>query len=331
MIRRKILYILIVTACIWLCMLYTFQGLRFFLGILLVLPVVCLFSVLIQAAFCRVEAGEIPPFATRGNCVILSLKAIHNGVLPLASLRADVRWASYGEKSVRHKQKIRGMGGRSVKQMEYTFPAAHCGRSEFTVARAKIYDCLGLFYVPIKKSGGGTVMIMPVVAPLGENEMEMISGLLNRSSAVKDGDYFIREYRPGDNLRSIHWKLTAREEEFQVRDRDADYSVNLFLNMTDELLADPDRRDAFLDRACSVMAFFSEIAVEGYNVFWSRDGILCCYRIETGEELQLCIMELLELKKIGSVGEDEIASLKLGCHLEPDGRLYIGEQCAYEK
>lgn len=312
-------------------MLYTFRGLRFFLGILLVLPVVCLFSVLIKAVFCRVETGEIPHTVTRGDNVILTLKAVHNGFLPLAFFGTEVRWNSYGGPYIRKKENLWGMSPRSVRQIEYTFPTAHCGRAEFTVAKARVCDCLRLFSVPVKRTGKGTVMIMPVVAPLCENEMDMIAGFLRRSSGVKDGDYFIRDYRPGDNLRSIHWKLTAREEEFQVKEQEADNSVNLFLNMTDEVLSDPDRRDVFWDKACSVMAFFLEIATEGYNVFWVRDSILCGCRIATGEEFQLCIPELLEIKTVGNAGEDEIAAFKMGCHIEPDGRLYIGEQCAYEK
>ena len=331
MIRRKFFYVLILAALIWLCMLYTFRGLRFFLGILLVVPVVCLLFVLIKAMFCRIEAGEIPPSASRGEDVVLTLKVIQKGFLPLACLQTEVRWFSYGEPMLRKKGKLRGTGARCIKHIEYTFPAVHCGRAEFTVAKARLFDCLGLFSVPVKKAGKGTVMIMPVVSPLGEDEMALIVGLLSRNRGMKDGDYFIRDYHPGDNLRSIHWKLTAREEEIQVKEQEADNSVNLFLNMSDELLAVPDRRDAFLDKACSVMAFFSEIATEGYQVYWIQDSLLHSSKIETGEELQLCIPQLLDVKTVGNAGEDEIAALKLGCHLESDGRLYIGEQCAYER
>lgn len=51
---------------------------------------------------------------------------------------------------------------------------------------------------------------MPVYIPMGENEMERIVGLLNARSSRGDGDLIVREYQPGDSVRSIHWKLMAK-------------------------------------------------------------------------------------------------------------------------
>ncbi len=331
MIRRKILYVLILAAAVWLCMLYTFQGLRFIGGILLLIPFFCFFFLLLQVPCCRVEAEKIPLSVTRGENVRLSVTAIHKGILPLAALQVKVKWSSYGAASIRKKCLLQGMGSRCEKTMEYEFPAEHCGRAELTVAKAKIYDCLGLFSMPVKTNGTATVLVTPVISSLQENEKAMILALIRRQSGAKDGDYFVRDYRPGDSPRSIHWKLTAKGKELQVKDFEPDNSVTLFLNMTDELLAEPEKRDTFFDRACSVMAFFSELGNAGTTVVWAQEGTLRGSRIEDGDELYACISELIGIKRVGNVGEDLLLSLRQGCHLEADGRLYIGEQCAYEE
>ncbi len=72
---RKILYILTVVACVWIMLLYTFQGLRFLLGILLVIPAVCLVFLLVRAPFCSVELEESTVFVGRGEYIRLPVKA----------------------------------------------------------------------------------------------------------------------------------------------------------------------------------------------------------------------------------------------------------------
>ena len=76
---RKILYILTVVACVWIMLLYTFQGLRFLLGILLVIPAVCLVFLLVRAPFCSVELEESTVFVGRGEYIRLPVKAVNRG------------------------------------------------------------------------------------------------------------------------------------------------------------------------------------------------------------------------------------------------------------
>lgn len=333
MIRRKILYILILTVGIWLSMLYTFQGLRFLMGILLILPFVCLFLLFAKAPCCRVEAGEIPACVTRGACVRFSIKAVYRGFLPLAGLCIGMRWDTYGAGTVRYRKRLWGIGSRCEKEIELEFAAEHCGQAEFSVAKAGIYDCLGLFSVPVKRSGKVGLLVMPVITPLPEDEAALITGFLRmRRSGAEDGDYFVRDYRPGDSPRSIHWKLTAKEDELQVKDFQPDNTVRLLLNMTDALLAEPEKRDAFLDKACSLMAFLAETATDGFEVSWMQEGVLRCSRIEAKEALYPCIRELLEVKRAGGMlPEGDLHREMQECRLEADGRLYLGEQYAYEE
>lgn len=323
---------MILTACLWLVMLYTFQELRFLLGVLLVLPFVCLFFLLIKAPRCRVEAEELPSCVTRGTSVRLTVKAVHRGVLPLAGMGVDVTWRLDGNKAKRYREQFWGMSARCEKEIELEFAAEHCGQVEFKVAKARIYDFLGLFSMPVKKSGRAKVLITPVITPLRSEEAALIAEFLRRQSGDRDGVYSVRDYRPGDSLRSVHWKLTAKEDELQVKDFQTDNAARLFLNITDSLLAEPEKRDLFLDRACSLMAFLAENTGEGLEVGWVQEGVLRSVKIETPEALYPCIRELIGVKEAGAMLRPEsLGPFTQGCRLEADGRLYLGEQCIYEK
>lgn len=266
---------------------------------------------------------------TRGQPIVFSVRIKNRGFLPLAGVRADMRWHSRGAKKVHQRRWLRGISGHSSRNLEFEYQTIHCGRVEAVVTKARMYDCLGLFSVPLRRSGGVSVPVMPVYVPMSETEMERIAGLLNARSNRGDGDRIVREYQPGDSVRSIHWKLMAKSENLYVKDHEADRAVRLYLNMNGEMLSDADKRDAFLERACTVMTFFTEISEEGFQVFWRSEGSLQSRKIATAEELQNCLSELIDVGCVG-LTEDEDAICKQGFHLEADGRMYIGELCVDE-
>lgn len=332
MIRRKILYILILTACCWFVLLYTYQGLRFLLALLLCVPALCLAPLPLQKRRTEVKISGIPDYVTRGEDIRLRVTVINRSRLPLAGLRIRGIWKAYGEKPLKVEGRLRGMGGRTERELEFELPAGHCGAAEFTVARARIYDCLSLFSMTVSGKQARKLLVTPRPEPVRDGEAELITGLL-RTYSPKDGDFFVRDYRPGDSLRSIYWKLTAKEDDLQVRDFEADRQVSLFLNMTDSLRENPAQRDMFLDRACSLMAFLAEVCGDRAVVCWMQDGALQRNRIREPGDIYPCIRKLVSVERTGVLDPQgpTVASMLTGCHLEEDGRLYLGEQCIDEE
>lgn len=325
------MYILIVASCIWLIMLYTFQGLRFLLGVLLVIPAVCLLFLLVRAPGCRVAMDALPAFVTRGESVLLPVKAVCKGYLPIPRLCVRIGWTMDGSRKKKVCREIRGMSAKSEREMAFAFTAKHCGQAQFRVEKAWINDSLGLFSLPVGREGASSLLIAPVISPLPQEEAAFLTGYLKLCEDWADGDYLIREYRPGDSPRSVHWKLTAKEDEVRVRDFQADAEAELFLHLTKEVLAQEERRDAFLDKACSVMAFLAEQTAAGFFVSWIREGVTCRFRIGTGRDIYLCVREILQVKRTAEAPPEDAQALMRGCRLEPDGRLYLGEQCVYEE
>lgn len=180
-------------------MLYTFQGLRMMIGIWIAVPLVCLVSVLAKLFQCKAEPQAPAVSVTRGQTITFSIRIKNRGLLPVAGVRADMRWHFRRAKDVRQRNQLRGISGRSSRKIEFEFQTAHCGRVEATVAKARMYDCLGLFSVTLRRSGSVSIPVMPVYIPMGENEMERIVGLLNARSSRGDGDLIVREYQPGDS------------------------------------------------------------------------------------------------------------------------------------
>lgn len=314
-------------------MLYTFQGLRFLLLILLCVPALVFVPLVFQRRKTEITVSEIPDYVTREESIRLRVKVIYKGLLPLAGLKLRGSWQAYGVKRLPIDSRIHGLSSRSEREIEFELPAGHCGPAEFTVERIRIYDCLSLFSLPVSGRLNRKVWITPRFSPLSPGEEALILSRVNAAAASGEGDPFVREYRPGDSLRSIHWKLTVKEDAVQVRDFEPDGQVSLFLNITDRLSEKPELKDVFMDKACSLMIFLAETCGDRAVVCWLQSGVLMRNRLREAADIYPCIRKLISVEKTGVKDPEEktVRSMLAGCHLEEDGRLYLGEQCADEE
>ena len=93
------------------------------------------------------------------------------------------------------------------------FPAEHCGNCQCQVIHLRIQDYLGLFSLPRRVTATCTVSVRPV--PSKPNPAPDVEAYLAQSWRPKAGGGFsenheLRLYRPGDHLKQIHWKLSAK-------------------------------------------------------------------------------------------------------------------------
>lgn len=98
---------------------------------------------------------------------------------------------------------------------------AHAGVQTFSVEKARVYDALGLVCLPLRLPAPCAVSVEP--EPQAPQTLPNFSQLQFRSYHPKPGGGFseihdLREYRPGDSLREIHWKLSAKADKLIVRE-----------------------------------------------------------------------------------------------------------------
>lgn len=99
----------------------------------------------------------------------------------------------------------------------------HCGRLICRAERAWTCDLLGLFPLPIPTGRPAAVLILPPDMEQALPERLLGGGpgggaLLPRPGGGPGEDYDLRDYRPGDPLRSVHWKLSSKRDELVVRE-----------------------------------------------------------------------------------------------------------------
>lgn len=92
-------------------------------------------------------------------------------------------------------------------------PTGNCGLVTVCCRRLRIYDYLGLWRFPLRKERLRQVYVLP--KPVPDKLPPMQAQLTVNSWKIKRGGGFaenhdLRLYRPGDDLRNVHWKLSAK-------------------------------------------------------------------------------------------------------------------------
>lgn len=112
-------------------------------------------------------------------------------------------------------------GEQCVARNESPLPTEHCGALLITPKRIWVYDYLGLLRLPVRKKQAFTALVRPV--PVQEENPPDMSRYLVNAWKPKPGGGFaenheLRLYRPGDNLRQLHWKLSAKTGKLILRE-----------------------------------------------------------------------------------------------------------------
>lgn len=92
-------------------------------------------------------------------------------------------------------------------------PTTHCGMLTISYPKMYVYDYLGLFRRQLRRTDTHTIFIEP--KPIPSNRPLQSAGKYVSLWRPKRGGGFsevhdLRLYRPGDDLRHIHWKMAAK-------------------------------------------------------------------------------------------------------------------------
>lgn len=100
-------------------------------------------------------------------------------------------------------------------------PTAHCGLLTVTLRSPRCLDYLGLFALPIRRQSSAHVLVRPT--PIAPMEVPDLSRYQIRMWRPKPGggyseNHELRLYRPGDSMKQVHWKLSAKTGQLITRE-----------------------------------------------------------------------------------------------------------------
>lgn len=199
-----------------------------------------------------------------------------------------------------------GKGG----SLKVLLNSRYAGQLRVSVEECKVYDLLHIFYLTYREEKVSEVLAWPKF-PEGEDTEELcacIEGLPEENESRKRGveynpDYEIREYQDGDALKSIHWKLSAKQGKTMVRERlsAGREKINVLLPLGE----DADENDALME---SLYGMCRRLLFKGYPIqlFWqgAEHGLRSRYIVEQGE-FENVLGEILSTNGIHASGSIE--------------------------
>lgn len=113
-------------------------------------------------------------------------------------------------------------------------PTQHCGALSVRLHRPRCQDYLGLFRLPVTKRDETAVLVRPL--PLAPEKVPDLSRFQAGTWQPKPGGGFsenheLRLYRPGDSLKQVHWKLSAKTGQLITREPMEPKQSQLLLTM----------------------------------------------------------------------------------------------------
>jgi uncharacterized protein (DUF58 family) len=222
---------------------------QFLLCLCIALPLLSLALSLPGMLKCRLNLFPEPSALNRGEQGGWALAAESPAGLPLAriSLRLTEENLLTGRREVLH-VRLTGVARRLPTAL--SAPTEHCGLLELRADKARVCDYLGLFTLKLGAPPPARMLCRPIPAQCPPVEAPDGQGLRPSSkNTAKRGpgeDYELREYRPGDPMRAVHWKLSSKWDELIVRERSDTVTPLPLLTM--DYFGKPEELDRLLDR-----------------------------------------------------------------------------------
>jgi uncharacterized protein (DUF58 family) len=145
--------------------------------------------------------------------------------IPMGSTEAIQLKVSSKYPLLPNKSKIRIVkpltGERWILKPSDKLPTDHCGGLRAELHKPRVYDYLGLFGLPVRKTTAQTFLVLPEPVTM-DVPPDLTRYLAQRWRPKPGGGYAenheIRQFHPGDNLNQIHWKLSAKVGDLMLRE-----------------------------------------------------------------------------------------------------------------
>lgn len=197
-------------------------------------------------------------------------------------------------------------------EMNLPLVSTGAGMIRLTAERMEIQDILGLLWVTADTLAELEYTVYPKTDAAEGKETQQLSGGISESEegSTRGNDFSevsdIREYIPGDRLKDIHWKLSAKRDVLMVKER-----VNLSqsrLVLLLDLSGDSIQRNAVIAESWRLCAGILEQNMQILLLWWNEQlQTFGRYSISSEEELRIAYGEVFG--SWSGIGREELKEL----------------------
>ena len=302
--REKIIFFCVLAAA---AVLYFFSDADFppFLIILLLLYTFAAVLIVqytgkdLEYAFSGDVQGE------KAETASVKLRVKNRSLLPVfrCSLRISAENILTGEKCAQTESLA--LPPRAEREISFLLTGRYCGRTDVRLEHVCVQDPLSVFSKKRETGVQTEYYVMPVIReiPFSEESVSHYDMESYRySSEKKGGDtsetFGLRSYVAGDNMKTIHWKLSGKLDELIVREPGLPVENSLMMILDKRIPAGEDLDPGEADRETELFVSLSHEAVRRgirHTIGWYHygRGAFVTFQIENREDIFRALPEIL--------------------------------------
>lgn len=217
----KLLYLLLAVTALLFALLYLPEFSVYLLLTMLIIPLVLFFTVRwsrahLNAKLC-VSSDPVQPRKPFLCTVILQSRTR----LPIGSAAVTLCAVHTITSDTVISQQQTCIPAKGTVRLAFTVTPVHCGQVHIKISRIRVFDWLRLCSRSVASSASCQVTVLPQVpAPPEFNTPQgQAAGEVYLQPAAEPEEFIgVRNYREGDRMRAIHWKLSGKFPEPIVRE-----------------------------------------------------------------------------------------------------------------
>lgn len=296
MLRNKVRYLLLLISVGVLSVLYNI----YYMGIVLLTIIAMPFLMfgLLSYLYGRVKAEMISVvhIANKRDAIPITVQLTNPSIFPVTNLKIYISYKNgYSDQKFK-KSFLVSLDYRTKTSVICNLYSEYAGNLEITLEGIRIYDYMKLFSLKKKFKNQLKVAILPYYYELEENYISNNTRLIESDnySPLKSGDdpsevFAIREYREGDRLQRIHWKLSMKQDQLMIKEFSdpLNCSVLIFVNLS---VPKAENKlhfvDAIMECALSLSyTFITKGQMHYFSWFDEKHGV--CKRLRVVQEQDL--------------------------------------------
>ena len=225
-----ILYLLFWVALVYMAILYQSVPLLFLAGAGFFLPLFLHIILLFQCFTTKVFVKNKQQYVPQDSSIFWELEIQNGGYFPLRQMDVTIFLKNrYTKEKITEKMSFSVEVGNHSIQKE--LPKLSYGVWEVTSTKIRIHDFLCLFSIKKRGKMDMEIIVLPALVPCNitrtnwdtqEVSSDQPSTYFQKLQKQREVDSSVlegvREYRPGDSKRDIHWKLSAKKDMLFVKE-----------------------------------------------------------------------------------------------------------------
>lgn len=294
MLRNKLRYLFLIATMGILSVLYN----KYYTGIIFltiaVLPFILFGLICYIYGKIEVELTSAVHITNKGEQIPISIQINNPTIFPLPNLKLYLTYKNAFSTRKYKRAIMVSLDHKANTSVLCHFNSRYTGNMEIVLEGIRLFDYLKLFSLKKRFFKETRVAVLPFYYDILEGNIVSKSTQLIESdnySHTKKGDdpsevFAIREYREGDRLQRIHWKLSRKADQLMIKEFSdpANCSILLFINFSIpkevSVLA---FMDAIIECALSFSFHFLNVGQLHY-ISWYDEKHRICRRVCVKEE-----------------------------------------------